>query len=350
MIDTMRENHATDSAPHRVVVLLLGPIVGFDAAIPSLLFAEAVDDDGAALYDVTTCSLDAGPIPSTADYQVISAAGPEVLATADTIVVPGTRAEPMRSSGVVSEELAAALATVRPCTRFVSICTGAFVLASAGLLDGRRATTHWRSAEQFRRLFGTTVDLDEAVLFVDEGDVLTSAGLAAGIDLCLHIIRRDHGSAVANRVARYCVVPPWRDGGQAQFIERHVPDAGGHSTSDVRDWAVRNLTEPLSVAQLARRAGMSTRTFSRRFVAETGMSPGTWVRERRLDHARELLETGDLPVDAVAQRSGLGTADNLRHHLRRDLGMSPSAYRQRFAGVSVRAPQRTHWTYDRPEE
>jgi transcriptional regulator GlxA family with amidase domain len=171
------------------------------------------------------------------------------------------------------------------------------------------------------------------VLFVDDGDVLTSAGLAAGIDLCLHIIRSDHGAQVANAVARYCVVPPWREGGQAQFIDRQVPEPDQYSTAPTREWALQHLDEELTVQRLARHAKMSPRTFNRRFREETGHSPGGWVRDRRIDRARELLESRDLPVDEVARLSGLGSGGNLRHHLRRGVGMSPSSYRKVYQGV-----------------
>ncbi|GAB93987.1 GlxA family transcriptional regulator [Gordonia rhizosphera] len=331
----MHEDHA--NPVHLVVVLWLPPVVGFDSMIPPLLFGAATTEDGAPLYEVRTCTLAPGPVPSTSDFELVASAGPEILARADTIVVPGTRFGPARREGVIPDDLAHALSTVRPGTRMVSICTGAFVLAAAGLFDGRRATTHWKYADDFRRLF-PRVELDETVLFVDDGDVLSSAGLAAGMDLCLHIIRHDHGTVVANRVARHCVVPPWREGGQAQFIERQVPDVDRNSTAATREWALANLTEPLSVAQLADHARMSSRTFSRRFRAETGQSPGVWVRDRRVDRARELLESGGLSVDEVADRAGLGTPDNLRHHLRRGLGMSPSAYRKTFAGASASPP------------
>ena len=180
-------------------------------------------------------------------------AGPEALATADTVVIPGTRYPPARVDGVLTAEVAAALALIRPGTRLVSICTGAFVLAAAGLLDGRPATTHWRFADDLRRLHPEVL-LDENVLFVDDGDVLTSAGLAAGIDLCLHIIRSDHGAQVANAVARYCVVPPWREGGQAQFIDRQVPAPDHFSTAATREWALQHLDEELTVQRLARHA------------------------------------------------------------------------------------------------
>jgi transcriptional regulator GlxA family with amidase domain len=214
----------------------------------------------------------------------------------------------------------------------VSICTGAFVLAAAGLLDGRPATTHWKFADALRGLHPEVL-VDENVLFVDDGDVLTSAGLAAGIDLCLHIIRRDHGAKVANAVARYCVVPPWREGGQAQFIDRQTPAQDHYSTAPTREWALRHLDEELTVQRLARHAKMSARTFNRRFREETGQSPGAWIRSRRVDRARELLESRDLPVDEVARLSGLGTGGNLRHHLRRGMGMSPSSYRKVYQGA-----------------
>ncbi len=202
-------------------------------------------------------------------------------------------------------DVRAAFDSIRPGARVVSICTGAFVLAAAGVLDGRPATTHWAHAESFRALY-PVVRLDEDLLYVDDGDVLTSAGLAAGVDLCLHLIRRDFGVAAATRTARYNVVAPWRDGGQAQFIERPVPAAADDGTAFARQWALANLDQPLDVARLAGEARMSVRTFNRRFREETGRSPGAWLIERRVDAARHLLESTDLPVDEVARRSGLG--------------------------------------------
>jgi transcriptional regulator GlxA family with amidase domain len=317
---------------HRVAVLLLPPVVGFDAAIAPLLFSNATDADGNALYDVVTCGLEPGPVAATTGFDLLPGAGPEVLATADTVVIPGTRYPSARVDGVLTPETSAALALIRPGTRLVSICTGAFILAAAGLLDGRRATTHWKFADSLRRLHPQVL-IDENVLFVDDGDVLTSAGLAAGIDLCLHIIRSDHGAQVANAVARYCVVPPWREGGQAQFIDRQVASPDHFSTAATRDWALQHLDEELTVQRLARHAKMSPRTFNRRFREETGQSPGAWVRSRRVDHARELLESRDLPVDEVARLAGLGSGGNLRHHLRRGVGMSPSSYRKVYQGA-----------------
>lgn len=319
--------------PHRVVVLLLEPVIGFDATIAPTLFGAASDGDGRPLYDVVTCGLTAAPVPTTTGFAMVPTAGVDALSTADTVVVPGTRYHPARVQGRLGDDVAAALAAIPPTARTVSICTGAFVLAAAGILDGRPATTHWQHADALRALYPRVL-LDENVLFVDDGDVLTSAGLAAGIDLCLHLIRRDHGTQVANAVARYCVVPPWREGGQAQFIESHVPAEDFASTAATRGWACENLAEPLTIQQLAQHAGMSPRTFIRRFREETGQPPGEWVRNRRIDRARELLEGRDLSVDEVARMSGLGSGGNLRHHLRRGLGMSPSSYRKVFAGRS----------------
>ena len=317
---------------HRVAVLLLPPVVGFDATIPSTLFGAAVDGDGNPLYEVVTCGATTGRVPSTNGFDIVPAAGPEALAAADTVIVPGTRYAPARDDGTLAPEVRAALESIRPGTRLVSICTGAFVLAAAGLLDGRPATTHWKFADALRRMH-PEVRVDERVLFVDDGDVLTSAGLAAGIDLCLHIIRSDHGAQVANAVARYCVVSPWREGGQAQFIDRHVPTTDDASTAATREWALRHLDDELTVEKLASHAHMSTRTFSRRFRDETGQAPGTWIRSRRVDRARELLESRELSVDEVARRSGLGTGGNLRHQLRRGIGMSPSSYRKVYQGA-----------------
>jgi transcriptional regulator GlxA family with amidase domain len=263
---------------HRVAVLLLPPVVGFDAAIAPTLFSNATDADGNALYDVVMCALTPGPVAATTGFDLLPAAGPEALATADTVVIPGTRFPSARTEGVLTPEASEALARIRPGTRLVSICTGAFILAAAGLLDGRPATTHWKFAGDMRRLHPEVL-LDENVLFVDDGDVLTSAGLAAGIDLCLHIIRSDYGAQVANAVARYCVVPPWREGGQSQYIDRHVPEPGSEGTAPTRAWALRRLDTPLDLAALAGHARMSVRTFSRRFRAETGMSPGNWLTQ-----------------------------------------------------------------------
>jgi transcriptional regulator GlxA family with amidase domain len=310
---------------HEVAVLALDPVNGYDLAIPSQIFGSA----GGDRYRVRVCGLDTSPVRVQSEYTIVPDFGAEVLAEADTVIVPGTQLAGPRQSGELPSRVAEALATIPSSARIMSICTGAFVLAAAGLLDGRPATTHWAHADTFRQLYPNVL-LDENVLFVDDGEVLTSAGLGAGVDLCLHVVRRDHGAEVANRAARYCVVPPWREGGQSQFIDRHVPDGGTDGTAPTRAWALRHLDRPLDLATLARHARMSVRTFSRRFRAETGQSPGTWLTQQRVRHAMHLLESTDLSVDVVAARSGLGTGASLRQHMRAAHGVSPLAYRKTF--------------------
>lgn len=323
---------AATRAPHRVVVLALEPVIGFDMAIAPLVFGTATDAGGRSLYEVAVASIGGAPVPSTAGYAVLPGADESALARADTVVVPGTRLPQARQEGTLPAPVRDALALAPPGARFMSICTGAFVLGAAGLLDGRRATTHWRYADDLARLF-PAARVDPDVLFVDDTPVLTSAGLAAGTDLCLHVVRSDHGAAVANQVARHCVVSPWREGGQAQFIEHAVPPAVEATTAATREWALAHLGEPLDVARLARRAGMSVRTFSRRFRAEVGQAPGAWLIEQRVRRAQHLLESSDLSVDAVARRCGLGTPASLRQHLRAVAGVSPTAYRRTFRGA-----------------
>ncbi|RZQ62559.1 GlxA family transcriptional regulator [Amycolatopsis suaedae] len=313
---------------HEVVVLAVDEVVGYDLNIPPQLFGTA-RKNGERLYRVRVCGVDDRPVRVSAGYTAVLDHGPEVLAEADTVVIPGTRVAGPRRHGTLDGPLAAAIELIPADARIMSICTGAFVLGAAGLLDGRRATTHWAYAEEFRQLY-PKVDLDENVLFVDDGDVLTSAGLAAGVDLCLHVLRSDHGSEVANVAARHCVVPPWRDGGQSQYIDRPLPADEG-STAATRDWALRRLGEPLDLAAMAAQARMSVRTFSRRFRAETGLSPRAWLIQQRIRHARHLLETTRLPVDQVAAESGLGTAASLRQHLNATIGVSPLAYRRTFS-------------------
>jgi transcriptional regulator GlxA family with amidase domain len=319
------------SRAHRVAVLLLEPVIGFDAVIPPQVLGSALGPDGKPLYRVELVSLDGRPVPTEWGYALVPQADASALRTADTVIVPGTRISGPRRHGTLPAEVRQALAEVRPGCRLVSICTGAFVLAAAGLLDGRPATTHWAYAESFRELY-PAVKLDEGLLFIDDDDVLSSAGLAAGVDLCLHLIRRDHGSAVANQVARHCVVPPWRDGGQAQFIEHPVPVSDVSSTAATREWLLRHLPERLEVPAMARHARLSVRTFNRRFRAETGLAPGAWLLEQRLNRARQLLETTELPVDEVAAKSGLGSGASLRQHMRASVGVAPSDYRRTFRG------------------
>ncbi|MEW2136089.1 helix-turn-helix domain-containing protein [Streptomyces sp. NPDC005409] len=316
--------------PHRVAVLALPGVPPFELGIPSRVFGSAVDEVGQPLYEVTICTADGRPVLSDAGFTVQPAAGPEALAAADTVILPPTHAMPeLAHGGPLPPEVTAAIAGIRPGTRLVSICTGSYVLAAAGLLDGRPATTHWNLAPEFRRAY-PRVQVDEEVLFVDDGDVLTSAGVAAGVDLCLHLIRRDHGTTVANRAARMCVVPPWRDGGQAQYIDRPVPAPTVATTTATRAWALERLAEPITLGELAAHARMSLRTFTRRFRDEVGMTPVQWLTGQRLEVARQLLESSDLPVDLVAHRAGFGSANSLRQHMRTAFGVSPIAYRRTF--------------------
>jgi len=310
---------------HRVVVLAVPGVYPFDLGIPQRVFGAA---DGR--YEVLTCTIDGHPVRTSADFSIAVEHGPEVLRTADTVVIPPFHTSDPRRETLV--DLAQVLAYVAPGTRIVSTCTGAFVLAAAGLLDGRRATTHWHATGLFREWY-PQVELDPNVLFVDEGDVLTSAGAAAGIDLCLHLVRKDHGSEIANHAARTCVVPPWRDGGQAQYIERPVPETTASGTSAAREWALRNLHEPLALSDLAAHSNMSLRTFARRFTEEVGMSPGRWLIQQRVDRARNLLESTDLAVDEIAGQVGFASGSSLREHLHAALGVSPLAYRRTFRGV-----------------
>ncbi|KQV99870.1 helix-turn-helix domain-containing protein [Streptomyces sp. Root369] len=310
---------------HRVVVLAVDGVYPFELGIPSRVF-EAAD----GRYEVLTCSVDGRPVRTNSDFSITVEHGPEALRTADTVVIP-----PFTPSAVTTEvpqAVVESLASVTSGTRLVSICTGAFVLAAAGLLDGRPATTHWMVADLFRACF-PQVALDPDVLFIDDGDVLTSAGAASGLDVCLHIIRKDHGSEVANQVARRCVVPPWRDGGQAQYIQHPVPEVTASGTATARQWALEHLHEPMTLTDLAEHSHMSLRTFARRFTEEVGMSPGRWLIQQRVDRARHLLETTDQPVDEIAGQVGFAGGTSLREHLHAAIGISPLAYRRTFRGA-----------------
>jgi transcriptional regulator GlxA family with amidase domain len=316
---------------HRVAVLALDGVIPFELGIPHRIFGRPRGPGGEKLYEVVTCSVrPPGPVRTDADYVILAEHGPEALATADTVIIPASyELGPVYTEGRLTDELAAALALVRPGTRMVSICTGSFVLAAAGLLDGRPATTHWSSTDHFQRLF-PRVKVDAGVLFVDDGDMLTSAGVAAGIDLCLHIVRRDHGTATANEVARLTVVPPYREGGQAQYIERPIPEPQLATTTTARAWALDRLHEPIQLRDMAGQESMSVRTFTRRFREEVGVSPGQWLTFQRVERARQLLESTDLSIDQVARDAGFGTAQSMRQHLQSVLGVPPTVYRRTF--------------------
>ncbi|RII19734.1 HTH-type transcriptional regulator CdhR [Streptomyces sp. YIM 130001] len=320
----------TDS-PHRVAVFVRDGVLPMELGLVHQLFGSARTSGGSPLYSVVTCALVAGPVRTDVDFTLHAPHGPEALAEADTVVVPASHEQDESLDAPLSGPLADALAAVPATGRIASICTGAFVLASLGLLDGRRATTHWRSAAAFARRF-PQVTTDPEVLYVDEGRVLTSAGEAAGIDLCLHMIRSDFGAAVAADVARRTVVPPHREGGQAQYIPRPVADPDLAGTGASRAWALTRLGEPLTLKQLAVREGMSVRTFSRRFREEVGLTPMQWLTRQRIEQARQLLEETDHTVDRVAADAGFGTGASLRQHFQSALGVSPGAYRSTFRG------------------
>jgi transcriptional regulator GlxA family with amidase domain len=312
-------------APHRVVALIANEVVAFDLAIPAQVFGR-----GRGQYSWAVCGPARGPVPTETGFDVVVPHGLEALERADTVIVPGIGDGAWPLPAVALDALRAASERG---ARVASICTGAFVLAAAGLLDGRRATTHWRYAALLAREF-PRVTVDPDVLYVDEGDVLTSAGVAAGVDLCLHIVRRDFGAAAANAIARQMVVAPHRDGGQAQYVERPLP-AGGRGLAPTRAWMEERLAESLTVDAMAREAGYSPRSFARRFRAETGTTPLQWLISRRVAEAQRLLEETSLSVDEIAARCGFGGAVALRQHFARVVGTSPTAYRRTFGGAAA---------------
>ena len=314
---------------HHVAVLVRHGMLMMELGIVHRLFGQARSAAGEPRYEVVTCTPEPGPVRTDAGLEIPVGRGPEVLPEADTVIVPASSTEYEVGGHELTAPMAAALTLIRPGTRIASICTGAYVLAAAGLLDGRRATTHWRYAADLQARY-PQVAVDPDVLYTQDGDVLTSAGVASGIDLCLHMIRCDFGASVANEVARGTVVSPHREGGQAQFVRRPVPEAGAASTSAARAWALENLHLPLTLRDLAARESMSTRTFTRRFREEAGMSALQWLTRQRVERARQLLEESDLPIDRVAAEAGFGTAASLRQHLQAALGVSPSAYRTTF--------------------
>jgi len=315
--------------PHRVVALCLEGLVAFDLTAPAQAFQLAAKPSGAPLYEFSTCSPGGAPVRTTSGFSVTPGNGLAALRRADTVVVPGY-------AGILDppspEALDALRAAAQRGARLLSVCTGAFGLAHAGLLDGRRATTHWAWAGELARRF-PAVAVDPDALFVDEGELLTSAGLSAGIDLSLHVIRRDFGAEAGERVARHMVAPPHREGGQAQFFKPELPASSG-SLEPTRRWALERLDEPLDVPALARHAGVSPRTFARRFRLETGTTPLQWLLSQRVLEARRLLEATDLAVDEVAWRVGFGTAASLRDHFRRATATTPTAYRRSFQPVA----------------
>jgi transcriptional regulator GlxA family with amidase domain len=321
-----RRPPATRRRTPRVTVLALPTVVPFDLSVPIQVFGYPHPERGVPLYDIVVCGARRGRVRTARGLDVMVPRGIEALRRADTIVVPGIDDTSQAIAPAVLGELRAAHCRG---ARIVSICTGAFVLAEAGLLDNRRATTHWIDVPEFVARF-PLVHVEPDMLYVDEGNILTSAGIAAGIDLCLHILRMDHGATVANATARRLVVPPHRDGGQAQFVPRPVTEQAGRRLEPTRDWMMRRLAEPLTIRRMAEHAGVSDRTFARQFVSETGTSPLQWLLRQRLAAAQQLLEQTDRGVDWIADRCGLGSAVSLRVHFRRVLHTTPTSYRQAF--------------------
>ena len=317
---------------HRVVALALPGVVAFDLATPAQVFGHRTEQ---GLYQFTVCAQRPGEVPSSTGFFIGAQGGLDALEAADTVMVPGYLPLDDPSPAVIDALRAAAARGAR----IASVCIGAFALAAAGLLDGRTATTHWAHADELAVRF-PAVRVQPDVLFVDEGQLLTSAGIAAGIDLCLHMYRNDHGAEAAAEVSRRMVAAVHRPGGQAQFIQRPLPE-GGRGLAGTCAWALERIDRPLSVEDLARQAGYAPRTFARHFLAETGMTPMRWLTAQRLLEVRRLLEATDLAVDVIARRCGFGTATNLRLHLARDAATTPTAYRNAFRGQTPSIPGRS---------
>ncbi|MER5962253.1 helix-turn-helix domain-containing protein [Streptomyces sp. NPDC002057] len=303
----------------------------FELAVAYEVFGPAPAAVTGPWYEVSLCG------PATARlgrFRLEPDGGLDLLARADTVIVPALAdSDPEPPADLVDAVRAAHEAGAR----VASLCTGAFVLAAAGLLDGRRATTHWAHTEELAARH-PRVEVDPDVLYVDSGSVLTSAGKAAAMDLCLHLVRSDHGSAVANTVARGLVVPPHRAGGQAQFVTAPVPAKDDHPLADLLPWAVARLDRPLTVEDLARRARMSSRNLGRHFRSVTGTTPLQWLLTQRIRHAQELLETTDESVEAIAEATGMGTATTLRRHFNRTVGVPPDTYRRTFRARARTTP------------
>ncbi|MGW4769248.1 GlxA family transcriptional regulator [Nocardia sp. NPDC004278] len=308
---------------HSVAVLAVDGVVGFELAIPCQVFSIAPG------YRVRVCAQRKRNVIATAAgeeaFRVSSRYGLDDVLDAQTVIVPGADPDLVPDPRILRVLRAAADRGAR----VASICTGAFVLAAAGLLDGRKATTHWMLADCLADRY-PAVTVDPSVLFIDDETILTSAGVAAGLDLCLHMVRRDLGAAVAADTARQIVMPPQRAGGQAQFIERPAPAAQTDDLGPTLQWMQDNLDTPMALADIAAKASMSTRSLSRRFRAHTGTTPARWLLDRRLHWARELLETTTVPVERIAEMTGFGSIETLRYHFTRHVGTTPTAYRSAF--------------------
>jgi transcriptional regulator GlxA family with amidase domain len=309
-----------------VSALVLDGVAPFEFGVICEVFGIDRTADGVPNFDFKVC----GPEPGKSLRMTVGAHltpdhGFDDLVGADLVAIPA-----FVGTDYPEEALAAVRAAAESGSIILTVCSGAFLAGAAGLLDGRKCTTHWMHADELAALY-PTADIDRNVLFVDDGNLITSAGTAAGIDACLHLVRREMGSEVTNIIARRMVVPPQRDGGQRQYIDQPIPVRCSEGFAPHLDWILVNLDKPHTVATLAKRASMSARTFARRFVDETGRTPMQWVTDQRVLFARRLLEETDLDIDRVADKSGFGTATLLRHHFRRVIGVTPSDYRRRFA-------------------
>ena len=310
----------TSSAPHRIAVLALPGVLPLEFGSATQIF------DRDPNYELMVCASGRSTPAPSSGFTVTTSMGLEGLKRAQTVIIPGYEGVDTAVESKVLDALRTAHARG---TRVASICTAAFALAATGLLDGRPATTHWRWTNELKRRY-PRIEVLPNRLFVDDGDILTSAGITAGIDLCLHLIRRDYGAAAANTRARYLVAPPQRQGGQAQYIERLRADASGDDLGPLREWMMDNLARPLDLDTLARQANMSRRTITRRFREETGVSPMAWLADARIDRARELLETTTEPVENIGHLTGLGAPASVRAAFHRRIGTSPKEYRALF--------------------
>ncbi|MEU6644247.1 helix-turn-helix domain-containing protein [Saccharomonospora sp. NPDC046836] len=302
----------------------------YEVSIPATVFGMPQPDLADPWYELRMCGIRAhGPV-DVPGFALRTRYGLDDIVGADTVIVSSVPEEVVEDGEPVPAELVTALRHAYDAgARMVSLCTGAFALAEAGLLDGRRATAHWMHTATLAERY-PKVQVDNSVLYVDDGDVLTSAGMTAGLDLCLHLVRRDLGAHVANQLARRMVVPAHRPGGQAQFVDLSVPATDDQGLAPVLEWARARLDQPLTIDDLAQQAMVSPRTFYRRLQQATGTTPLQWLLHQRLARAQSLLETTGLPVEKIAQLSGLGTSNNLRHHFLKQIGISPSDYRNAF--------------------
>jgi transcriptional regulator GlxA family with amidase domain len=320
-----------------VAVVVLNGFTPFELGVVSEVFGVDRTDDGLPAYDFAVVGGEPGPVRSSVGFTLHTPFGLGRLAEADLVVVSAVSDERLNRSETISfpEPLLDALrATVARGGRVLSVCNGAFALAAAGLLDGRRCTTHWRHARELARRYPAAI-VNPSVLYVDEDPVITSAGTAAGIDACLYLVRKEQGTRVANGIARRMVVPPHRDGGQAQYVDRPLAAVAGDTLAEVIGWMEQHLDQPLTVRQIAARAAMSPRTFARRFVQETGTTPQRWLTGQRILLAQELLEETDETIDLVAERAGFGNATALRHHFRAWRDTTPHAYRRAFRPAAL---------------